>query len=315
MRRDNINYLAVGLFVMVSVTVLLAALYRITGQMGETDSYHVYLHDVTGLNRGSGVTYQGYRIGYIDHIVPVQKDGSTRYRIDLTIEAGWQIPEHSVARMTTTGLLSKTAINISEGRGPGILVAGSEITAAGSDDIFGVLRNVAVEVDDLTRDIVRPLLETMSEQVESVGTEVQQRLPGILEDMESMASRLDDSATHLQAMLDESTAVRVRRILGNADDAAANLNNLSGRLVETQVSFDEFLRNSSDLLEDSEPEVRRSIRSMRRSIDTLARSLDAILDDLQAASRNVNEFSREIRQNPGVLLHGKPASKKGADGA
>ena len=315
MRRDNINYLAVGMFVIVSSAVLLVSLYRITGQVGDSDTYHVYLQDVTDLNKGSGVTYQGYRIGNIEDIVPVQEHGATRYRIELQVEAGWKIPKHSVARMITTGLLSKTAINISEGKGPGVLEVGSEIAAADSDDIFGVLRNVAVEVDDLTQNVVRPLLETVTIQVESIGSEIQQKLPAILANMESMATRLDDSAVHLQAMLNESTADRVNRILRNAEDAAANLSNLSGRLVETQASFDEFLRNSSDLLEDSEPEVRRSIRSMRRGIDTLARSLDAILADLQAASRNVSEFSREIRQNPGVLLHGKPVSAKGDSGA
>lgn len=315
MRRDNINYLAVGLFVLVSTSVLLVSLYRVTGQVGDSDAYYIYLEDVTGLNKGSGVTYQGYRIGYVDNIVPVQENVHTRYRIELKVEAGWKISEHSVARMTATGLLSKTAVNISEGKGPGMLDTGSEIAAAHSDDIFGVLRNVAVEVDDLTQNIVRPLLETVTGQVESIGSEVNARLPAILSDMESMAGRLDKSATYLQAMLNESTADRVERILGNADDAAANLSNLSGRLVETQASFDEFLHNSTELLEDSEPEVRRSIRSMRRSIDTLARSLDAIFSDLQAASRNVNEFSREIRQNPGVLLHGKPKTEKGDGGA
>jgi phospholipid/cholesterol/gamma-HCH transport system substrate-binding protein len=121
MRRDNINYLAVGLFVIVSTSVLLASLYRITGQVGDSDGYYVYLQDVTDLNKGSGVTYQGYRIGNVEDIVPVQENGATRYRIELKVEAGWKIPEHSVARMITTGLLSKAAINILEGKGPGVL--------------------------------------------------------------------------------------------------------------------------------------------------------------------------------------------------
>jgi phospholipid/cholesterol/gamma-HCH transport system substrate-binding protein len=43
----------------------------------------------------------------------------------------------------------------------------------------------------------------------------------------------------------------------------------------------------------------------------ISRRIDSITGDLESTTRNMNEFSRQIRENPGVLVRGRETSDAG----
>ena len=86
---------------------------------------------------------------------------------------------------------------------------------------------------------------------------------------------------------------------------AANLATLSDGLRETKAGLDELVQHTHALVDDNDEEVHRAVQGLRRSIEVMESSIDAIVYDLEGASRNMNEFSRQIRNNPGLLLNGK----------
>jgi phospholipid/cholesterol/gamma-HCH transport system substrate-binding protein len=49
---------------------------------------------------------------------------------------------------------------------------------------------------------------------------------------------------------------------------------------------------------------------MRFVMETLSRHIDTIAQNMEGTSRNMYEFSRHIRQNPGLLLGGTPPAEK-----
>ena len=63
MKRDNVNYLLVGSFVLLMAGVLLYALYRITGHSAKGDLYVTHFSNVAGIKEGSLVTYEGFEVG------------------------------------------------------------------------------------------------------------------------------------------------------------------------------------------------------------------------------------------------------------
>ena len=313
MKRDNINYLAVGLFVLVSLAVLMVVLYRITGRVGQAESYHVYYDNVTGIAEGSLVTYEGYQVGFVEAIRPEQAPGGTRYRVELRIRKGWRIPEDSRARITASGLLSDTVIDIQEGGSERFLAAGGEIPGAPNTDMFAVMGEVAGDLGSLIRNSLRPLLDNLDRQVTAIGDEVSGGLPPIMEKLNRLVARLDESAAHLNRMLDGDAEAKVDRILDNVDVLAANLATLSDGLRETKAGLDELVQHTHALVDDNDEEVHRAVQGLRRSIEVMESSIDAIVYDLEGASRNMNEFSRQIRNNPGLLLNGRaPADREAA---
>ena len=306
MRRDNINYFLVGLFTLISLAVLLVALYKITGRVGQAEPYHVHFDNIAGLGKGTRVTYEGYQIGYIDRVVPQQSEAGTRYRVELLIREDWRIPADSRARIHATGMLGDTVIEIEEGSGREYLEPGAAIAGAPAQDMFAVLNQVAGEIGGLARDSLRPLLDNLNAQVSGIGGELQGRLPGILAGLESMVGRLDNSAGRLESILDADTETRVDSILVNVDDMSRELAGLSRGLQASQQELDALLSDAHALVRDNDSDVRRTVTGLRRSVETSARAIDAILHDLRQASRNMNEFSRQIRGNPGLLLRGRP---------
>ena len=84
-KRDNINYLAVGSFVLAMGCVLLYGLYRVTGQSGKGDEYLTHFGNVAGIKVGSVVTFEGYEVGNVAAIEPVAHEGRTRYRVALNL--------------------------------------------------------------------------------------------------------------------------------------------------------------------------------------------------------------------------------------
>ena len=81
------NYFMVGMFVLLSIVVLMVALYNITGRSANVDYYYVDMKNVSGVRDGSPVTYAGYEIGQITGIQPVRDNGHTHYRMEIIVKA------------------------------------------------------------------------------------------------------------------------------------------------------------------------------------------------------------------------------------
>lgn len=314
MKRDNINYLAVGSFVLITLLLLLIVLYKLTGRVGDSDPYHVNLTNITGLTDGSRVTYEGYQVGFVAGVTPEQSEAGTRYRVELRVKEGWKIPRDSVARIYAAGLLAETVINIEEGADKTLLQPGAEITGLQGGDMFAALGSVADDIGALTRDTLRPLLENIDRQVTDLGGELGTRVPRILGDVENMVQKLDKSANGLSDMLDEPHRRRVGNILLDVEATARNFHSLSTGLQDTKSQLDGLLGDAHAMVGDNRSDLRTAVVSLRQTLDSLSREVDGILFELGGAGRNMNEFSRELRANPGLLLNGRPPAEKGVNG-
>jgi phospholipid/cholesterol/gamma-HCH transport system substrate-binding protein len=93
-------------------------------------------------------------------------------------------------------------------------------------------------------------------------------------------------------------------MLTNADQTAANLAKLTADLEGTRVALDALLADSRGVVTGSRQDIRASLAELRQTVQRV----NGMLYQLEGASRNMNEFSRQIRSNPGALIQGRPAS-------
>jgi phospholipid/cholesterol/gamma-HCH transport system substrate-binding protein len=311
MKRDNINYLVVGSTVLAGMVLLLYVLFRLTGGVGERDPYHAYYGSVAGLRAGTPVNYEGYRVGAVSAIHPERRAAGMQYRVEMRVRDGWQIPADSIARIHAEGLLAETVINIEEGASREFLRPGDELQGQAGVDLFSALASVADEVGGLTRDGVRPLLANLDSRINSLGDRVGEQLPLILDGMQGLVSSLQDSAVRINRILDSDREQQLVRVLDNADRMSVNMLQLSEGLLELQQEAGVLLATGRDLVEDNREDLDRSIRSLRHTLEEVAAQTEIILHDMEGTSRNMHEFSRQIRQNPGLLLGGRPAREQG----
>jgi phospholipid/cholesterol/gamma-HCH transport system substrate-binding protein len=303
-KRETVNYFYVGLFVLATLAVLLYVLFRLTSGAGQRDNYYTWYSNVAGLSRGTPVTYQGYSLGQVGRIEPRRGAGGTRYRVQLQVREGWQIPKDSVARIYSEGLLADTVVNIDEGASPQFLNPGDELKGEQGFDLFAALGSVAGDFGDLSEHAIRPLLETLNRAAQQVGGELETRLPAIMADMQRLVAKLNESADHLAMIVNEDTGLQARRVLDNVDAAAADFRAVGTGLGEVRRDAQKLIRGLDQMVTDNRPELRQAVSDLRHVLEQVSRYSDGVLQNLDSTSRNMSEFSRQIRENPGRLLGG-----------
>ena len=298
MKRDNVNYLLVGSFVLLMAAVLLYALYRITGHSAKGDTYFTHFPNVAGIKEGSVVTYEGFEVGNVAKVEPVVREKRTAYRVTLNLRKPVSMPVDSQAVIATPGLLSAPLIEIKEGRAAEILAAGGDIPGRNRIDLMESVAALASELGTITETSIKPLL-----------AQIGQSVPPAMADMRSTMERINRTAGRVETLFSEQNVSHWNRLLKNADQASDNALKLSGNALKlsTELSgvrseIEGLVKDSRALVDDSRGLVGRSGKDLK----ALLGRVDATLYQLESAGRNLNEFSRTIRENPAALINSKP---------
>lgn len=311
MKRDTVNYFAVGLFVLAGTAVLLVTLFQIVRGAGDSDTYYTQYRNVAGVSPGTLVTYEGYGFGQVSAIRPARTAEGVMYQVELKIQHGWQIPADSVAYIHSEGLLADTVVNISEGKAKRFLEPGATLAGEQGADLFATMAQVAGDIGILS-ERMHPLLGNLNRSVQQVGGELEQRLPAIFDAIQALVTKLDMSATHLSGMLNADTEAQTRRMLNNVDAAAVDFRTMASGLVEVKRDAQQLMSRLDGIVAQSQPELQQALSDLRRVLQQVARYSDGILQNLDSTGRNMSEFSRQIRENPGRLLGGATPQDRGA---
>lgn len=306
MTSNRLNLAAIGAFVLVAIASLVYVIALLAGRTGSTDAYYTVYGNVAGLKFGSQVFYEGYAIGQVTGIEPMQQDGQLRFRVNLAIAEGWRIPEDSVAQAASTGLLAPQVISIRAGQSKTALAPGALIAPGQGQDLFSTVSGAAGSVNRLTNDALLPLLANLNQQVTAIGglldgdvrefvghanviaASVAQDLPLVLRDARTASSHVASLTEQLDRTLTPERLASLDRILGNADKTTASLAKTSAALEQ--------------LSGDGSEDLRVAVRELRYTSESLSRHAESISQNLDSATRNLQELSRRLKQNPGLLI-------------
>ncbi len=309
MKRDTVNYTVVGAVVLAALALLLFTLLRITGTSTGEAAYSARYDNVTGLAFGAPVFYEGFRVGHVNGITPERKGGRTHYRVDLAIRGDWPMPDDSIAKLASTGLLADIAIAISEGASTTMLKPGAEMKSQGGGDLFAAMNELAGEVTALSRERIRPLVTSLQDNVDRIGGELANATPQLVADAKALLVRLNTASVAMNDVLSPTNRAHVATTLEDLAATADNARDLSAELRQTQQKLDALMIDASAAVSENRPALKDAIADLAQITGSLAQRIDGIAQNLDSASRNVNEFTREIRKNPNRLLFTPPADK------
>ena len=173
-----------------------------------------------------------------------------------------------------------------------------------------------------------PLLENLNRRVDNIAGLLEEGGPRVIGHLESGAGKLDagvsevlasirDLTTRLKRTADDlnrlvgpETEGSVRTVLGTIENSARNFEQLSGDLEGTRVRLDALLTESHGVVSGNRRDIDQSVADLRASLQKVSRHIGAVTRNLEVTSRNMAEFSRQIRQNPGLLLGGTPPADR-----
>lgn len=331
MKREHINYFAVGLFVIGMLVTFFVVMYFVTGRSGPSDEYYVQYDNVAGLKFGTSVFYEGYRVGQVEKIDPQRGVEGTSYKLTISILRGWEIPVDSVARVVSSGLIAAPQIGISEGRSEQKIQPGGEIQGVSQQNMFAALSTAASEFQHLSRGGVMPLLKNLNERVSEISEHIvsfkqhelsplvakfdKQVNEQILIDAAKLMEKLNASAAQLQTVLGDENREKFTSFLGHIDEVAINLNALVSRIEQTRVqmngvltSLDELASGNTERVANTLDNANDSVKEAKVMMQTINSHLDSIMYHAEGSSRHMHEFTKAIRENPARLIRGSGAA-------
>ena len=174
------------------------------------------------------------------------------------------------------------------------------------DQILDDVNSASAALDELIADVrtqIRGLLGPGTvEKVDTALTNVSKASVNIAVLSANLNERLD-------IMLNRETAAKVRDALDNFSKASANVARLTHDLNSTRAALDQLLASLDGAVTENRPDVRRSITHLRFTLQTVSQHIAAVSQNIEGTSRNMYEFSRQLRNNPGVLLRSGTAQE------
>ena len=322
MRHQGLNYAVVGGFVLAMLAAALGAVVALSGGATSRDRYVVVFDNIADVKFGTQVRYEGYPVGQVEAIEPIMEEGATVFRLDVSVEEGFVIPADSIARVHASQFLAAKTVEIQRGTAAAALAPGDRIASAAPADMFSAMAGVAGQVGDLSREGLQPLLERLTALVDNanhlldddvapmigslnaVAQDTRGRVPEITGELHAFMQELNVTLASVQQLLSERNVSEVQQTVENVNTASQDLVAISQTVQGTLTQLDGIVTSLQNVVDQNQGNVNAALDDTRYILRSIAQNIDSINHNLAGTTRNMNEFSRLIRQNPGLLLGG-----------
>lgn len=324
-----------GLFVIAMTCVVAAVLVVVLPGLR---SYRLvaYFPDAAGLDGGIQVIQDGYVVGLVESVTPVfpgsdsdasqcppVSPGTARaparpcFRAVLRIRKGWPVPVDSRVRLGSAGLLAGSAILLQPGVAADHLRAGAVIDAAGREaDLMARLTRLTDSLDRIVEETVAPALASIRAQIKTIETLIgagedqggnRERLAGAFESLRKLAADLEAAVDpeKIAAILGSVQAMSAR-----LEEVAAQLPVTGGEVRGAVRQYGELAGEIKGLVKDNKPALQRSLDDTQYLLQQISASLVPILTNIEDATRNLSALSRDLRNDPAVIIKGREVEEK-----
>jgi phospholipid/cholesterol/gamma-HCH transport system substrate-binding protein len=327
-RRDltlaGLFVLSMAALTLVALTILMPGLRAFRIQ--------VYFSDASGLYTSAQVIQDGYLIGVVEDLTPLfpdrddeakhcstaDQDALSRssklpcFKTILRIRNEWPIPEDSIAVLGSAGLLQGTAIKIEPGTSESLLQDGDTIASAGREiDLMAQLGALTASLRNLVDETIEPALASIRDQIQTIkdllGTgdaskKNRDHLAGVFQNLERLSADMESAVDPEQI---QSILSSVQQVSANLELVSGTLTERSGDIKRTVTSYGDLAQDISGLVQESKPSVQRSLDDAQFLLQELSSALIPILTNIEDATRNLSALSRDLRNNPAVIIQGR----------
>ncbi len=331
MRHQGLNYAAVGVFVIAMLMAAVASAALLSGGTVSSERYFAVFDNVADVKFGTQVRYEGFPVGQVESIEPVIENGVTVFHLELSVREGFAIPEDSVARVHASQFLGAKTVEITRGASPEVLAPGTRIASAPANDMFAAMSSVAGQVGQLSEEGLKPLLArltqlvtnadrllgddvtTMIGSLNAVAEDTRGRVPQITGELLAFMQEMNATLASVQALLSERNVAGMEQTLANVNTVSQDFVAITASLQQTLQKMDGIVTDLQQVVESNQGNVNAALEDTRYILRSVAQNIDSINHNLAGTSRNMNEFSLLIRQNPGPLHGGSAPEEVSAD--
>lgn len=311
--ESRVNQAVVGAFVLVlGAAGIAAVLWLGSGRLSQKE-YGMYLayftESVSGLNPHAPVKSRGVAVGSVREI-SLDPGNPERVRLVLEVEKGTPVKEDTVAILGVQGLTGIAYIELSGG------TRGSPTLQEAPGDGAPVIRtgpSLMRRLDTAGTTLLGNLDETTRRINDLLDKDTRVTLRASVADLRQVTQAFARHSADIEAVL-AGTAVMSR----SGAQASADLPRLVERVERAAVAV-ERMADAMALAGQSARTAIDGVRDAAAGTDAAVRQLEGqampeigrLVGELRTLTASLGRVSRELEQNPGVLLQGRPPTPAG----
>jgi len=286
-----------GCIVILGLVLFVAFLMLISGLdvFKKTKIYYARFKYTNGIEVGSLVRYGGFEVGRVRR-VGIAPDNSSLIEFELEIDSNVPIKKDSQAFITSIGIMGEYYIEISTGStaseplAPGNLLVCKDVTPMMMltdtvDELSGKLSETIDHLNQLLGSQNQAQIYQILSNLNRLLADNQQVISGMMANMDGMMSRLTNMTTRLDTLLNE-----------NQDAIARSVQHLEKTLAQSR----ELVQTMGE-----------TMKNVDHLIVTQNGNYDQIMENLRRTTRNLDEFTRTIKERPWSLIRKSAPRERG----
>ena len=289
------NEIKAGCLVLLGLILFIMFLVLISGLdlFKSTKIYYARFKYSSGVEIGSLVRYGGMEVGRVKK-VGISPNNNSFIEFEIEIDAKVPVKKDAEAVITSIGIMGEEYIEISTGSPDNeLLPPGSLLNCR---DVTPLMM-----LTDTFDQLGIKLSQTVDNLNILLGNENQQQIHQVLVNLNGL---LEDNQQAIATMM------------MNSNEVIANLSQMSSRLdtllIENQSSISRSVQHLEATLTQSQQLIKNMQEAMKNVNQVIAAqtgNYDEIMDNLGRVSRNLDEFSRTLKERPWSLVR-KSAPKE-----
>ncbi|NLO79311.1 MAG: MCE family protein [Xanthomonadaceae bacterium] len=302
--ESRVSYAAVGVFVIVLSAALIGLGLWLGSDVGlqRQTRYSIYFQEsVSGLYPNAPVTYRGVVVGRVERLELVDQNPE-RVHVLIAVQEGTPIKTDTRAKLDPQGVTGVVHIELTGGtlQAPPLLSQASPYPVIPSEpSLFSRLDEA------LSRGL--DTLDQMAGQVAALlDEENQDNLKRILGGLAEFSTLLAANGERL-----ESTLRAAEQLLNRSAEAAAQLPEALSQAQAAAARWQELAAQLEQVGQQLQGAVAQSRQELAQVGRTTIPELNGLLIELQALTDNLNRLAEELRENPRMLLFGRPRMEPG----
>lgn len=306
MEKSKSQKLKLGIFVILSTILFLAAVYLIGQRQNmfkKTFTISAYFQNVNGLQKGNNVRYSGIDIGMVNGISMIN-DSVIKVNMKIEEKIIKHIRQNAIATIGSDGLVGNMIVNIIPGDGNAAKIKNGDIIESysriGADDILSTLS----ATNDNISILIAGLMEVTNKINRGEGT------LGVLLNDTVMAKDVQASVSNLKKA-SNAASKSILEINELVTSLRTNKQGIFGVLVNDTISGQK-LKAIVNNLEESSNEIDNVLSNINAVVDEVNSSEGALnylvkdsilVTELKSTMKNINEGTDKFNENMEALKH------------
>jgi phospholipid/cholesterol/gamma-HCH transport system substrate-binding protein len=311
------NEVKVGATALATILVFIWLYSFLKGKdlFSSTNHYYAVYNTINGLAESSPVEINGYKVGVVQSIDFVN-DGSGRLIIKMSVEKGFDIPEKTIAEITTATLIAGMKIRLVFGDGQGVYNNGDTIPGKLAESIIAKFESELVPIKEKVTDMINVLDSVLTGINDIMNDDFRKNLKGSMTNLNNTTKNIDEilgsKEAELRSMLSDLSKFS-RMLSENSGKLGSTINNMktvSDTLAATDLysivmNLKATLERTSELIDGMNKGKGTAGQmftndSLYFNMNNSVVSLDSLLKDLKANPKRYVHFSLFGKKNKPV---------------